>query len=154
MVAESEVGSPVRRRARWAALAGVGIVAVLGVAAYLLSPGADVAPDPELRQLDLLYLDEPAPGLRQLGVEPGRSAVVVFCTGVCDLPPVQGTQVVRSGDPVLAARYALKTSAGRVGPGYALIDASGQLRYRTFDPAPGEHAAEIQVLINAVNDLP
>ncbi|MBA2532350.1 MAG: hypothetical protein H0V23_09650 [Nocardioidaceae bacterium] len=124
------------------------------VAAYLLSPGADIAPDPALRQLDLLYLDEPAPVLRQLGVEPGRSAVVVFCTGGCDLPPIQGTQVVRSGNPVLAARYALRTSAGRVGPGYALIDASGQLRYRTFDPAPGEHAAEIQVLINAVDDLP
>lgn len=45
---------------------------ILGVAAYLLSPGADIAPDPAMRQLDLLYLDEPAPVLRQLGVEPGR----------------------------------------------------------------------------------
>lgn len=54
MVAESEVGSPVRRRSRWAGpWPGWGIVTILGVAAYLLSPGADIAPDLALRQLVL-----------------------------------------------------------------------------------------------------
>ncbi len=133
-------------------LAAVAAVATAGVLAYLLSPGYGVAPNPGLRQLDLLYLDEPAPGLDQLGVTPGQPAVVVFCEASCALPQVEGAQLVHSSDPALAARYALTTASGRVGPGYALIDADGQLRYRTFDPAPGEHAAEIQVLVDALDE--
>jgi len=116
-------------------LAAVAAVATAGVLAYLLSPGYGVAPNPGLRQLDLLYLDEPAAGLDQLGVTPGQPAVVVFCEASCALPQVEGAQLVRSRDPALAARYALTTS-GRVGPGYALIDPQGRLRYRTFDPRP------------------
>jgi hypothetical protein len=135
---------------RWAALILVGAGVTLGVLTYLLSPNRDVAPIPALRQLDLLYLNEPAPGLDRLGVEPGTPAVIVFCEQVCDLPEVTGAQVVLSHDPVIAERYALRTSAGRVGPGYALVDPEGQLRYRTFDPAPGRHASEIQVLVDAV----
>ena len=77
--------------------------------------------------------------------------MIVFCAEACDLPEVRGAQVVLSHDPALAARYALRTSAGRVGPGYALVDADGQLRYRTFDSAPGDHAGEIQVLVDAVS---
>lgn len=141
-------------RRRWAVLAAVAVAATAGVLAYLLSPGYGVAPNPGLRQLDLLYLDEPAPALDQLGVAPGQPALVVFCQASCDLPQVTGAQLVHSTDPALAAEYALTTEAGRVGPGYALIDPSGRLRYRTFDPAPGEHAAEIQVLIDAVRETP
>jgi hypothetical protein len=143
-----------RGRRRWATLAVVAAVVTTGVVGYLLSPGSDIAPNPALRQLDLHYLDEPAAGLDRLGVTPGEPAVVVFCSDGCHLPEVTSAQVLRSEDAELAAQYALVTSTGRVGPGYALIDADGQLRYRTFDPAPGEHAAEIQVLVDAVPDEP
>lgn len=57
---------------------------------------------------------------------------------------------MQSSDPALAARYALQTADGRVGPGYAVVNAAGQLRYRTFDPAPADHDAEIQILIDAL----
>jgi hypothetical protein len=128
-----------------------GALVSAAVLAYLQSPDREVAPIPALRQLDLLYLNEPAPDLDRLGVEPGTPAVIVFCAEGCDLPEMDGAQVLLSDDPELAARYALRTSTGRIGPGYALVDAQGQLRYRTFDPAPGEHAAEIQVLVDAVS---
>jgi hypothetical protein len=139
-----------RRRWRWVGIGAVAAAAVIGAAIYLMSPGADLAPVPGLRQLDLLYLDQPAPGLDRLGVEPGRPAVILFCRSACAEPSVTGAQVVHSGDPELAAQYALLTSSGRVGPGYALVDPAGQLRYRTFDPAPAEHAEEIQILIDAL----
>lgn len=141
-----------RVASRWAVIAGVGVAAVVvaGVSGYLLSPASDVAPDPALRQLDLLYLDEPAPALDALGVRAGRPAVVVFCDDGCEVPKVTGAHVLRSGDADLAAQYALLTAEGRVGPGYALVDADGQLRYRTFDPAPGQHATEVQVLVDAL----
>jgi hypothetical protein len=140
-------------RRRWAVLAAIALVATGGVLAHMLSPGYAVAPVPGLRQLDLLYLDEPAPGLEQLGVQPGRPAVVVFCDA-CDVPEIAGAQVLQSDDAALAAHYALITDSGRVGPGYALIDASGQLRYRTFDPDPGRHAAEIQIVVDALREEP
>lgn len=135
----------------WAGVSAVAVAVSLGVVGYLLSPGADVAPNPGPRQLDMLYLDEPAPSLGQLGVQADTAAVVVFCPQICPVPQVDGAQVVRSTEPALAAQYALVTSDGRIGPGYALIDTSGRLRYRTFDPAPADHAAEIQVLIDALD---
>ncbi len=95
----------------------------------------------------MLYLDEPAPGLDRLGVEPGRPAVLVFCPGACPLPQLTDAQVTRSTDPELAQQYALRNAAGRVGPGYALVDASGRLRYRTFDPRLALHEPEIQTLV-------
>jgi hypothetical protein len=131
-------------------VAAVAAVAVAGAGAHLASPDADVAPIPALRQLDLLYLDQPAPALERLGVVPGRPAVILFCDPPCATPELTGTQLVHSDDPELAARYALRTASGRIGPGYALIDPAGQLRYRTFDPDPGAHGEEIQVLVDAV----
>jgi hypothetical protein len=133
---------------RWAALAGVAAVATAGVATYLTSPAHDLHdPNHALQQLDLLYLDEPAPGLDRLGVEPGRPAVVVFCPDACPLPDLEDAQVVRSTDAELAEQYALRTAGGRVGPGYALVDASGRLRYRTFDPGLAVHEPEIRTLV-------
>ncbi len=113
------------------------------------------APVPALQQLDLLYLDEPAPLLDRLGVEAGRPAVVVVCEG-CALPDVDGAgQVVVTADEAVARAYALARPApgsGRVqiGPGYAVIDAAGRVRYRTFDPALGEHGEEIRRLLEGV----
>ncbi|UGY91261.1 hypothetical protein [Streptomyces gobiensis] len=103
-------------------------------------------PDHALQQLDLLFLDQPAPGLKELGLAPGRAAVVVFCQTHCPLPELPQAQVVRSTDARLARRYALMTDTGRIGPGYALIDAQGQLRYRTFDPGLAHHEQEISIL--------
>jgi hypothetical protein len=74
----------------------------------------------------------------------------VFCDPRCATPSVSGAQVVQSDDPQLAAQYALVTAQGRVEPGYAVVNADGRLRYRTFDPAPGEHAPEIQILVNGL----
>jgi hypothetical protein len=139
---------------RWSMLGAVALLAAVGTIGYLRSPDHDVAPILSLRQLDLLYLDEPAPGLDVLGVQAGRPAVVLFGVERCELPELDGAQVVCSQDPALAARYALRTSTGRVGPGYALVDSAGQLRYRTFDPAPAQHIPEIEVLVDALRGQP
>jgi hypothetical protein len=137
-------------RRRWAALAATAAVSGGGVLGYLGS-SAHALHDPvhALQQFDALYLDEPAPGLTTLGIEPGRPAVVFFCGVPCDPPPVTGAQIVRSASTLLARRYALTTAEGRVGPGYALVDPAGRLRYRTFDP--GLHVREIQVLVDALS---
>jgi hypothetical protein len=156
IASQREDGGHVKRRLnctwrRWIVAGIVAVVVSAGAALYLASPDAEVAPITGLRQLDLLYLDEPAPALDRLGVEPGRPAVVLFCDPACGSPNIAGAQVVHSSDPDLAARYALLTARGRVGPGYALVDATGRLRYRTFDPAPAAHAEEIQILVDAVS---
>ncbi len=104
------------------------------------------------RRLDMLFLHEPAPGLEQLALRPGHPAVVVFSANPCDLPQVIGAQLVRCADLNLALEYALATSTGQIGPGYAVIDTAGQLRYLTHDPAPGEHSAQIQMIIDALHD--
>lgn len=79
--------------------------------AYLSSPAHELHdPNHALQQLDVFYLDEPAPGLDLLGVRPGRPAVVYFCGAPCDPPQVTGAQDVRSSSPDLARQYALLTS--------------------------------------------
>ena len=138
-----------RRRAVAGGLAAV-LAAVAGVAAYTQSPGhAGHDPQHALQQLDLLYLDEPAPGAADLGIRPGSPAVVVFCPNGCQLPRLQGAQVVRSGDASLAREYALG-QGGRTG--VALIDPVGHVRYRSYDPSPENHETELQTLVDAVQD--
>lgn len=130
------------RRLLLQALAAVALPA-LGVGAYLASD-AHARHDPRhgLQQLDLLFLDEPAPGVRATG----RPLLLVFCDG-CDLPDVDGADVQRRDDPALARRYGLG-APGR--PGYALVDASGNVRYRTYDPHLGTHETEIQTLVDGL----
>ncbi|WP_341251312.1 hypothetical protein [Euzebya pacifica] len=123
------------------------VVCVAGVVAYLTSP-AHRLHDPvhALQQFDLFFLDEPAPLAGRLGLQPGRPALVVVCAE-CRAPEVNAQ--VRVTDEVdVARRYGLLTADGRVGPGYAVVDASGALRYRTFDPAPAAHVEEIDVLLD------
>lgn len=125
------------------------LVAVAGVAAYLTSDvHARHDPYHPLQQLDALYLDEPAPGFEALGLRRGRPSVVVFCRA-CDAPEVDA-QVRVSSDRALAGRYGLVTAEGRLGPGYAVIDAEGRVRYRTFDPVLAEHEKEIEILVEGV----
>ncbi|MGH3868443.1 MAG: hypothetical protein ACRDQ4_20450 [Pseudonocardiaceae bacterium] len=102
--------------------------------------------------LGVLFLHEPAPGLDRLALHPGEPAVVVFSAEERDLPEVLGCQLVRCADLGLALEYALATGTGQIGPGYAVIDTAGRLRYLTYDPTPGEHSARIQMLIDALND--
>lgn len=137
--------------ARWAGLTLTAVAATAGVALYLTSPAHELHdPNHALQQLDLLYLDQPAPGLERLPVEPGRPAVLVFCEDAgCPLPQLENAQVVRVTDPRLAAPYAL-TADCQVGPGYALIDDDGQVRYRTFDPGLAQHEPEIRTLVNGL----
>ncbi len=120
--------------------------------AYVQSPAhARHDPDHALQQLDLLYLDEPAPGAAQLGLAPGRVTLLLFC-GTCEEPQLDGADVRRVTDPELAADYALRRRSGRVGPGYALVDGRGRVRYRTYDPRPAEHLREVQPLVDALRD--
>jgi hypothetical protein len=109
-------------------------------------------PSCHLPRPDLLFLGEPAPGLDELTVDPGRAVVIVFGAQDCVLPLIAGAQLVRCSDPALAGRYAMTTSTGRIGPGYAVVDAAGQLRYLTHDFAPGERGERIQRLINALDE--
>lgn len=134
---------------RWAALGATSLLAGAGVLGYLASPlHAQHDPFHALQQFDAFYLDEPAPGLARLGVEPGRPAVVFFCSASCSPPQVAGAQSVVSSSRRVAGEYGLLTDDGRLGPGYALIDSRGQVRYRTFDP--GFRQPEIQVLVDAL----
>ena len=101
-----------------------------------------------LRQLDLLYLEEPAPRVAALGIDPGRPALIVVCRD-CDAPALGDpeVQVVVTGSEEVARDYGLLTTSGRVGPGYAIVDRAGRVRYRTFDPHLSSHPREIDILI-------
>jgi hypothetical protein len=134
------------------ALAVAWLVPVAGVVAYVQSPAhSRHDPDHALQQLDLLYLDEPAPDAARLGVTPGRVTLLLFC-GTCEEPKVRGAEVRRVTDPEVAADYALRRRRGAVGPGYALVDGRGHVRYRTYDPEPAEHLREVQPLVDALRD--
>ena len=127
----------------------VSAVCALGILAYLTS-GPHELHDPfhALQQVDLIYLDEPAPGYQALGLQRGRPALVAFCRD-CQAPPVDA-QVRVSDRRDVALRYGLVTAEGRLGPGYALIDPAGNVRYRTFDPGLADHAEEVEVLLGAI----
>ena len=101
-----------------------------------------------LRQLDLLYLDEPAPGLAALDIASGRPALIVVCEG-CAAPALRdpAVQVIVTASEEVARDYGLLTASGRVGPGYAIVDGAGRVRYRTFDPQLSTHPREIDILI-------
>lgn len=128
------------------ALAVLAVCAV-GVLLTLSTPGhADHDPVHGLQQLDLLYLDEPAPDLPVAHV--GAPLLLVVCEG-CRPPPVDAAVHV-TDDPAVAAAVALARTDGRIGPGYAVIDAEGRLRYRTFDPGLADHAEEITTLLEGL----
>ena len=118
-----------------------------GVAQYALSD-AHRRHDPQhgLQQLDLLSLDESAPGVAP--PPDGLPLVLVFCDG-CTPPAVEGARVVVSRDRALARRYGLGVPAS---PGYALVDGDGDVRYRTYDPGLSEHEVEIQVLVDELRE--
>lgn len=121
----------------------------LGMTGYLRSPEHQLHdPFHALQQLDLLYLDQPAPAGDMLGLQRGRPALVVICRR-CD-PPRVDAQVRLTDDPAIARAYGLQRADGRVGPGYAVVDPRGRVRYRTFDPGLRAHDREIRILLNAL----
>lgn len=130
---------------RWVVLGLTWVVCAAGVVSYLRSPGhADHDPRRNLQQLNQLYLDEPAPLATELGLRRGRPALVVMCSR-CRAPgplPDQ-VQVVVTPDRDAALAYGLVTSAGRLGPGYALVDqpwaaALPHVRPRPAEPRSGD----------------
>ena len=136
-------------RLRTAGLLATALLTGGGVLAYTTSDGHALHdPAHALQQLDALYLDQPAPDAQRLGLRPGAPAVVVFCRPACEPPRITGAQVLQSDSPEVARRYGLLTEDGRLGPGYALVDARVRLRYRTFDP--GLQEREIQVLVDGL----
>jgi hypothetical protein len=141
----------VRRLGRVALVAiVVEAVAVVGVLAYSTSSTHRLGdPVQGLRQLDLLYLDEPAPLPVELGLPVGIPSMVVVCG--CPPPEVSGRVLIRvSEDRAVARAYGLLTTSGRAGPGYALVDTHRRLRYRTFDPGLSDHSREVSVLLEAL----
>ncbi|MDP8978119.1 MAG: hypothetical protein M3N17_06015 [Actinomycetota bacterium] len=129
-------------------LVTVAVVAV-GLVGFLTSPGFRLhGPIPALQQLDLLYLDEPAPLADRLRLRPGDPTLLVVCRRCA--PPAVDASVVVSDDPAVAEAYGLRTAEGAVGPGYAVIDPRLRVRYRTFDPWLSAHEDEIAVLLAAV----
>jgi len=129
-------------------------VAVLAAAAalwlsYEASPDSRTAEGvPGLRQIDLLYLDEPAPLLDRLDFSPGAPLLLVVCDG-CE-PPDVDVPMTTTSQRDIAEAYALRAADGTVGPGYAVIDPRGHVRYRTFDPNLSRNEDEIRVLVDEV----
>lgn len=131
---------------RWLQISAAALIAIVGVGFF--TNKSDVAQNGDalgLQRIDLLYLNEPAPSLKRLGVA-NVATVVVFCDA-CKLPDLDSAKVLKNDDPQIADQYALKRKDGRVGPGYAVIDSRGYVRYRTYDKAITEHTREINRLV-------
>jgi hypothetical protein len=122
-------------------------LASLGLADAVIWPPS--IPNTSLWQLDLLYLDEPAPAASALGLENGAGLLVV-CED-CPSPEIASglATVVTTADPRIASAYGLLGTNGAIGPGYAIV-ANGRVRYRTFDQSPADHLQEIEILLRAV----
>ena len=133
----------------WLQLLVVAAIASAGAVHYQLQSQQPTTFDAGLQRLDLLYLRQPAPGLSGLGVKYGAKAVVIFCQS-CRSPVVKGAQVLYSTDKGLANEYGLISKTGAVGPGYAIIDSQGQVRYRSFDANLVVHGGEISRLVKGV----
>jgi hypothetical protein len=104
------------------------------------------APDAGLVQLDVLSLSERVAGAQAVDDRP--TMVVLTCP---ELVPDRRTLdtaygLVISTDPALAEALALPR-APQCQPGYVLLDAGSQVRYRTYDPSWLDHAFEQEVLL-------
>jgi len=119
-------------------------VAVALVVAWIATGHAS-APDDGLQQIGVLSLSERVPGVEAVG---GRPTMVVLS---CDPAPPRALDpaygLVVSADPELARRLALPLATSECQDGYALLDASSRVRYRTYDPGWPEHAFEQEVLL-------
>ena len=128
-------------------------VQALGTALVVgwLGSGRPGAPDAGLQQLDLLMLSERVPGVEPVD---GRPTMLVVTSPECPDPGPRRLDarygLVVSTDPVLADRLALPAAARGCSPGYVLMDGSGVLRYRTYDPGWPEHDQEQEILLESI----
>ena len=133
-----------------AALLVAAAVPAVGVAAYVSSDAHSLHdPDHSLQQLDLLFLDQPLPEPVADALPPPDGRPRLLLVGDVEAPRVPQAQVVRVPDR-LADLVGLRTDGGRVGPGYALVDDEGRLRYRTYDPGLADHGREVRVLVDGL----
>lgn len=137
-----------RRRVPRRGVAGVLALQLVGTALVVgwFATGHESAPDSGLLQLDVLSLDEAVPGLSAVD---GRPTMVVFTCPSAPavrraLDPAYG--LVVSTDAALARRVALPLAA-RCDDGYVLLDATGNVRYRSYDPGWPRHAQEQEILL-------
>lgn len=172
-----QVPSPARRGliAVWL-VAAVASAALLVVIQLFQEPADD--PDPAYQRpgvLDLATLPAPAPTVTPQLPRPGRPAVVFFerpdrLAALCAALPGTGLAgeaqlvVVTSGpvtecgavpivaDPAgrIAERYGMRVPIDRGPPvGYAVVDATGSIRYRTLAPEISE-LREVSVMLGAL----
>ncbi len=159
-------------------MVAVGFGALLVVARSAEGPLDD--PDPAYQRpglVDLGALPKPAPPVTGDVPAPGREAVVFFVRPdglqpLCDavaavdfggepdlVVVVAGPAGSCAGDlPVvanpagrLAEGYGLREPADGGSPvGYAVVDAAGQIRYRTLDPEVDDLLSEVDTILRAV----
>lgn len=128
---------------------GLQAVSALLVAGWFVTGHAS-APDAGLLQIDVLSLHEPVAGLQAVD---GRPTMVVLTGQGC--PPQVSQErhldrrygLILSPDRELARRLSLPYAAVRCQPGYVLLDADSNVRYRTYDPGWAEHAQEQEILL-------
>ena len=130
----------------------VGFVLGLGVllTAGWFATGNESAPDKGLLQIDVLSLHERVPGVDPVDGKP--TMVVLACGGSSKLPERYGVVVHRHSDPGYAdlARALALPEAEDCRAGYALVDAAGFVRYRSYDPGWVEHTDEQSILLDAL----
>lgn len=124
------------------------------------------------------HLPEPAPEVAAGVPAPGRLAVVLFLRGgrvgeLChalagtdlaqradlavvvaapasDAPCPTAAAVVEDPTAELARRYGVRTPRGGGPPvGYAVVDSSGDTRYRTLDPTVAQQLDEVATILGA-----
>ncbi len=120
-----------------------------GLTAGWFAAGHPSAPDSGLQQLDLISLAERVDGLDAVDGRP--TMVVLTCPQAPPQPRALAPRfglVVRS-DAALARRVALPRAVD-CADGYLLLDGSGLVRYRTYDPGWPRHAEEQEILLDAI----
>lgn len=116
-----------------------------GLTTGWFATGHASAPDDGLLQLDVLTLSERVAGLDAVD---GRPTMVVVPGTGCPARTARLTSypVVLRQD--LARALALPRAAATCQPGYVLLDGTGTVRYRTYDPGWAEHAEEQEILLD------
>jgi len=156
-------------------VAAVGFAALLLTAEITRSPLDD--PDQAYQRpgiLDLGALPALAPPVTADIPAPGRPAVVFFtrpgeAAALCSalaaarldadvvvvspggLPGCDDVPVVTEVTRQLAMSYRMREPAGGGAPvGYAVVDAEGQIRYRTLDPTAADELSEVRTILEAL----
>ena len=176
MTGDAAVPSRGRLVAIWI-VSGLTLGGIVLAARGLRTPGDD--PDPARQRpgiLDLGPLPEPAPAVAGLELPGGRRAVVFFAApdreqelcgalAASELAADEAVFVVKAtpgscapGVRVVAADVARAADAfglpsprtASVATGYAVVDSSGRIRYRTLDPVAPALLDEVATMVGGV----